>query len=132
MAERVKINIGSAYPLEEEMTMEIKGRDLVDGIPKTLKVTDSEIFEALSEVVNQIIETIKIALERTPPELAADLVDKGIMLTGGASQLKNLDKRLRKETGIPVSIAERPLTTVVEGTGHLLQNPELLKKVALS
>jgi len=132
MAEKIKMNLGSAYPLEEELTEEIKGRDLVDGIPKTTRVTDSEIFEALSEVVNNIVETIKIALERTPPELAADLVDKGLILTGGASQLRNLDKRLRKETGIPVTLAEHPLTTVVEGTGYLIKNPELLKKVALT
>jgi rod shape-determining protein MreB len=132
MAEKIKITIGSAYPLGEEMTMDIKGRDLVAGIPATLKVNDTEIREALSEVVNVIIETIKGALERTPPELAADLVDKGIMLAGGASQLKNLDKRLREETGVPVTLAENPATAVVEGTGHLLTNLELLRKVALN
>jgi len=132
MAEKVKITIGSAYPMDEEMTMDIKGRDLVAGIPATLKVNDTEIREALSEVVNVIVETIKGALERTPPELAADLVDKGIMLAGGASQLKNLDKRLREETGVPVTLAENPSTAVVEGTGRLLTNLELLRKVALN
>ncbi|MBN2135866.1 MAG: rod shape-determining protein [Acidobacteria bacterium] len=132
MAEKIKVNLGSAYPLDEELTMEIKGRDLVAGVPTTLRINDSEIREALSEVVNTIVETIKIALERTPPELAADFVDKGVMLTGGGSQLKNLDKRLREETGLPVTIAEHPLTTVVEGTGYLLKHPELLKKIALT
>ncbi len=131
MAEKIKIELGSAYPLDTELTMEIKGRDLVAGVPTTLEINDSEIREALSEVVNTIVETIKIALERTPPELAADFVDKGIMLTGGGSRLKNLDKRLREETGLPVTIAEHPMTTVVEGTGYLLKHPELLKKVAL-
>lgn len=132
MAEKVKMTIGSAYPMDEEMTMDIKGRDLVAGIPATLKVNDTEIREALSEVVNVIVETIKGALERTPPELAADLVDKGIMLAGGASQLKNLDKRLREETGVPVTLAENPSTAVVEGTGRLLTDLELLRKVALN
>lgn len=132
MAEKIKVTIGSAYPMDEEMTMDIKGRDLMAGIPATLKVNDTEIREALSEVVNAIVETIKGALERTPPELAADLVDKGIMLAGGASQLKNLDKRLREETGVPVTLAENPSTAVVEGTGRLLTNPELLRKVALN
>lgn len=132
MAEKVKMTIGSAYPMDEEMTMDIKGRDLVAGIPATLNVNDTEIREALSEVVNVIVETIKGALERTPPELAADLVDKGIMLAGGASQLKNLDKRLREETGVPVTLAENPSTAVVEGTGRLLTDLELLRKVALN
>lgn len=132
MAEKVKVTIGSAYPLDEEMTMDIKGRDLMAGVPATLKVNDTEIREALSEVTNAIVETIKGALERTPPELAADLVDKGIMLAGGASQLKNLDKRLREETGVPVTVAENPATAVVEGTGILLTNQELLRKVALN
>lgn len=132
MAEKVKITIGSAYPLDEEMTMDIKGRDLMAGVPSTLKVNDTEIREALSEVTNAIVETIKGALERTPPELAADLVDKGIMLAGGASQLKNLDRRLREETGVPVTLAENPATAVVEGTGKLLKNLELLRKVALN
>jgi rod shape-determining protein MreB len=132
MAEKIKITIGSAYPMDEEMTMDLKGRDLVAGVPATLKVNDTEIREALSEVVNVIVETIKGALERTPPELAADLVDKGIMLAGGASQLKNLDKRLREETGIPVTLAENPSTAVVEGTGRLLTDLELLRKVALN
>jgi rod shape-determining protein MreB len=132
MAEKIKINIGSAYPLNQELTMAIKGRDLVAGVPTTLEISDTEIREALSEVVNTIVETIKIALERTPPELAADFVDKGIMLTGGGSQLKNLDKRLREETGLPVTLAERPMTTVVEGTGMLLKRPDLLKKIAMT
>lgn len=130
-AEQVKIEIGSAYPLEKELTMEIKGRDLVEGVPKTITITDTEVREALEVSVNAILDTVKIALERTPPELAADLVDKGLIMTGGCSQLKNIDKRLRDDIGIPVSLAEDPMTAVVMGTGKLLENLELLKKVSI-
>jgi rod shape-determining protein MreB len=130
-AEEIKIRIGSAFPLEEEMTMEIKGRDLVEGVPKTLVVSDEEIREALSETVGSIIEAVRVALEQTPPELSADIVDKGIILTGGGSLLKNLDKRLREETGLPVSLADDPLSSVALGTGVMLGDFNLLRKVAL-
>lgn len=130
-AEEVKIRIGSAYPLEKEQTMEIKGRDLTDGIPKTLIVTSEEIREALSGPVSTVIQAVKQALEQTPPELAADIVDRGIVLTGGGALLKNLDKRLREETGLPILIADDPLSCVALGAGKMLQDFELLKRVAL-
>jgi len=130
-AEEIKINIGSAFPLDEELTMEIKGRDLVEGIPKTLVISDEEIREALSETVSNIIEAVRVALEQTPPELSADIVDKGIVLTGGGSQLKNLDKRLREETGLPVSMADDPQASVVLGTGKMLDDFNLLRKIAI-
>ncbi len=107
-AEQIKMEIGSAFPLDEEMTMEIKGRDLVEGVPKTLVVSDEEIREALSETVATIVEAVRVALERTPPELSADIMDKGIIIAGGGSMLKNLDRRLREETGLPVTLAEDP------------------------
>lgn len=128
-AENIKTQIGSAYKLDEPMEMEIKGRSLETGIPKTLVINDTEIREALADTVDAIVETIKIALERTPPELSADLVDKGIILTGGGSLLKNLDIRLREETNLPVSIAEEPLLSVVMGVGKMLSDPKLLKRV---
>jgi len=130
-AEEIKINIGSAFPLEEELTMEIKGRDLVEGIPKTLVISDEEIREALSETVSNIIEAVRVALEQTPPELSADIVDKGIVLTGGGALLKNLDKRLREETGLPVSMADDPLASVVLGTGKMLNDFNLLRKISI-
>ncbi|MCB1050581.1 MAG: rod shape-determining protein [Acidobacteria bacterium] len=128
-AENIKTQIGSAFKLDTPIEMEIKGRSLETGIPKTLVVNDSEIREALSDTVNTIIETIKIALERTPPELAADLVDKGIVLTGGGSLLKGFDKRLREETNLPVGVAEEPLLSVVLGVGQTLSNKDMLEKV---
>lgn len=130
-AEMIKMEIGSAYPLDEPKSMEIKGRDLKDGIPKTIVVTDSEIREALRDVVDTIIECIRSVLEKTPPELAADIVDRGIVLTGGGSLLKNLDKKIREETSLPVFLTENPLTTVVLGTGKVLENRELLEKIAI-
>lgn len=130
-AEMIKMEIGSAFPLDEPKSMEIKGRDLKDGIPKTIVVTDSEIREALRDVVDTIIECIRSVLEKTPPELAADIVDRGIVLTGGGSLLKNLDKKIREETSLPVFITENPLTTVVLGTGKVLENKELLEKIAI-
>ncbi|MFQ5768023.1 MAG: rod shape-determining protein [Acidobacteriota bacterium] len=130
-AEDIKIRIGSAFPLEEELTMEIKGRDLVEGVPKTLVISDEEIREALTESVGSIIEAVRVALEQTPPELSADIVDKGIILTGGGALLKNLDKRLREETGLPVSLADDPLSSVALGTGLMLTDFSLLRKVAL-
>ncbi|MFQ5700674.1 MAG: rod shape-determining protein [Acidobacteriota bacterium] len=130
-AEEIKMKIGSAFPLDEELTMEIKGRDLVDGIPKTITITDAEIREALVETVNTIIEAVRLALEQTPPELSADIVDKGIVLTGGGALLKNLDRRLREETDLPVSMADDPLSSVVLGTGRMLTEFSLLRKVSL-
>ena len=130
-AEQIKMEIGSAYPLEKPLTMEIKGRHLLEGIPKTLTIDDSEIRDALSECVATIINAIRVALERTPPELSADISDRGIVLTGGGAMLKNLDKRIREETGLPVSIAEDPLASVVLGTGRMLTDFNLLKRVAI-
>ena len=115
-AEQIKLEIGSAFPLDEPITMEIKGRDLIEGIPKTLTITDAEIREALAEPISIIVNAVRVALERTPPELSADIVDRGIVLTGGGSLLKNLDKLLREETGLPVSVAEDPLS--LGGAGH--------------
>jgi len=130
-AEQVKMEIGSAFPLDEEMTMEIKGRDLVEGVPKTLIVSDEEIREALSETVATIVEAVRTALERTPPELSADIMDKGIIIAGGGSMLKNLDKRLREETGLPVTLAEDPLACVALGTGQMLTDFNLLRKISI-
>ncbi len=130
-AEQIKISIGSAYPLDEELTLDIKGRDLVEGKPKTITITDREIREALSEVTSSIVESVRMALERTPPELSADFVDKGLILTGGGALLRNLDLRLREETGVPVSIAEDPLSSVVLGVGRILDDIDLLRRVCL-
>jgi len=130
-AEQVKMEIGSAFPLDDEMTMEIKGRDLVEGVPKTLVVSDEEIREALSETVATIVEAVRVALERTPPELSADIMDKGIIIAGGGSMLKNLDKRLREETGLPVTLAEDPLACVALGTGQMLTDFNLLRKISI-
>jgi rod shape-determining protein MreB len=130
-AEQVKMQIGSAYPLDEPMTMEIKGRDLREGIPKTIVVDDQEIREALEDVVSSIINAVRIALERTPPELSADIIDRGIVLTGGGALLRNLDKRLREETQLPVFVTDDPLTSVVLGAGRLLDDLDLLRKIAL-
>jgi rod shape-determining protein MreB len=131
MAEEVKINIGSAYPLEEPCSIEVKGRDLVAGIPKTILISDEEIREAISEVVTVIVDTVKTALERTPPELAADIVDKGIVLAGGGALLKGIDLLLREQTGLPIIIAEDPLSSVAIGTGRTLEEMDLLKRVAI-
>ena len=130
-AEQIKIQVGSAYPLDRPLTMEIKGRNLIEGVPKTLTVDDSEIREALSECVATIMNAIRVALERTPPELSADISDRGIVLTGGGALLKNLDRRIREETGLPVSIAEAPLASVVLGTGKMLTDFKLLRKISL-
>lgn len=131
-AEQIKKEIGSAYPLDENLEREIKGRDLSHGIPKTITVNDVEIREALEGVVHIIIEAIISTLEKTPPELSADIVDRGIILSGGGSLLRNLDKRLREETSLPVFICEDPLTSVVIGAGKMLDNPELLRKIGQS
>ena len=130
-AELVKIQLGSAYPLDEPLTMEIKGRDLREGIPKTIVVDDQEIREPLEDVVSSIVNAIRIALEKTPPELSADIIDRGIILTGGGALLKNLDKRIREETQLPVFITDDPLTSVVLGAGKMLDDLELLKKISL-
>ncbi|MDX1500867.1 MAG: rod shape-determining protein [Thermoanaerobaculia bacterium] len=130
-AEQVKMDLGSAFPLKEEIRVEIKGRDLVEGVPKTLTITDSEIREALSEPVSTIVEVVRMALERTPPELSADIMDKGIVLSGGGSLLRGLDQRLRNETGLPVVLAEDPLSSVVLGTGKVLEEIDLLRKVSI-
>lgn len=130
-AELVKMQIGSAYPLDEPMTMEIKGRDLREGIPKTIVIDDQEVREALEDVVASIVNAVRIALEKTPPELSADIIDRGIILTGGGALLKNIDKRLREETQLPVFITEDPLTSVVLGAGKMLDDLELLKKISL-
>lgn len=132
-AEAVKIGIGNVYSTgNDTVTMEIKGRDLVSGIPKTLEINSDEVREAMSETINTIIEAVRICLERTPPELAADIVDKGIVLAGGGAYLKNLDVLLREETGLPVSVAEDPLSCVVLGSGTVLDQLDLLKQVAVS
>ncbi len=130
-AEQIKIEIGSAYPLKDEMRLEIKGRDLVEGVPRTLEICDEEIREALAEPVSTIVEVVRMALERTPPELSADIMDKGIVLSGGGALLRALDQRLRDETGLPVVPAEDPLASVVLGTGKLLENMDLLRKVQI-
>ena len=130
-AEQIKIEIGSGYPLDKPLTMEIKGRNLIEGVPKTITVDDSEIREALSECVSTIMNAVRVALERTPPELSADISDRGIVLTGGGALLKNLDKRIREETGLPVSIADDPLCSVVLGTGIMLSDFKLLRKISI-
>jgi len=131
-AEQIKIEIGSAFPQETRQTLDVKGRDLVAGIPRTQSISDAEIREAMLEPVNAIIDTIKIALERTPPELAADIVDKGIVLAGGGALLRGLDALIREETGLPITIAEDPLTCVVIGTGKVLDELDLLRQIQIS
>ena len=133
-AEEIKIEIGSAYPDADDAvkTMEVKGRDLVSGIPKHLTINSDEIREALSETVNAIVEAVRVALERTPPELAADLVDKGIVMAGGGAMLQNIDRLLQQETGLPVIKAEDPLSCVALGAGKILDELDLLKRVTIS
>ncbi len=131
-AELIKITIGSAYPGEEVRTMEIKGRDLVAGIPKTVLISDDEIRDCLLEPVNQIMDAIRVSLERTPPELASDIVDRGMVLAGGGSLLRNLDAMISEETGLPVNRAADPLTSVVMGAGMALDEIDLLKDVAIN
>ena len=130
-AEQIKIQIGSAYPNDRPLTMEIKGRNLIEGVPKTVTIEDNEIREALSECIATILNAIRVALERTPPELSADISDRGIVLTGGGALIKNLDRRIREETGLPVSIAEDPLASVVLGTGKMLTDFKLLRRIAI-
>ena len=128
-AEAIKIALGSAFPLDEPLSMEVRGRNLIEGIPKTITMTDEEVREALSDSISTIINAVRVALERTPPELSADIVERGIVLTGGGALLKNLDKRLTIETGLPVVVADDPLSSVVLGTGKMLSDIELLKRV---
>jgi rod shape-determining protein MreB len=130
-AETIKIEIGSAYPLDRPLTMEVKGRNLIEGVPKTVLIDDSEVREALSECIATIVNAIRVALERTPPELSADISDRGIVLTGGGALIKNLDKRIREETGLPVSIADDPLASVVLGTGKMLSDFKLLRRISI-
>lgn len=131
-AEDIKIKIGSAYPLEEELTMEVRGRDLVAGLPKMITISSEEIREALADPISQIIESVRIALERTPPELSADLIEKGIVMAGAGSLLKGLDKLIQEETGLPVHVADDPLTAVALGTGKVLSEIHYLKKVTVT
>ena len=130
-AELIKISLGSAYPGHELQTMQIRGRDLVAGVPKAIEITDEEIREALLEPVSQVVDSIRIALERTPPELASDIVDNGVVLAGGGALLRNLDVLLREETGLPVTLTEDPLTAVVMGAGKVLDELSLLHDVAV-
>jgi len=131
MAEDVKIQIGSAYPMGEPMTMEVKGRDLVAGIPKTLVISDEEIREALADTFREIVEAVKISLECTPPELAADIVDKGVVVAGGGSLIKGIDVLLREAIGLPITLASDALSVVAQGAGKVLGDPILLEKVSL-
>jgi len=128
-AEDIKIKIGSAFPLEKELSMDIKGRDLVAGVPKSLKLSSVQVREALSETLDRIVEAVRQALERTPPELASDILERGIVLTGGGALLRGLDKRLRHETNLPVNVAEDPLTCVARGAGKVLEDFVLYSKV---
>ena len=130
-AELIKMGIGNAYPSDEVLTKDIKGRDLVAGVPRTLTVSSDEIRDALAEPVNAIVDAVRSVLERTPPELSADIVDKGVVLSGGGAQLKNLDVLLREETGLPVMVCENPQLAVVLGTGKVLDELGLLREIAL-
>jgi rod shape-determining protein MreB len=131
MAEQIKFEIGSAYPQDDRKTFMIKGRDLISGIPRTLVIDDAEIREALAEPIGAIVNAIKIALENTPPELAGDIIDRGIVLTGGGSLLRGMDVRLREETNLPIITVDNPLTTVVLGTGKALDQIDLLRRVSI-
>lgn len=130
-AEEIKINIGTAYPLEEMETEEVRGRDLVSGLPKTVTITSEEIYKALSEPVFNILEAIKVTLEKTPPELASDIMDRGIMMAGGSSLLRGLDRLISEQTGMPVHLAEEPLVAVAVGAGKTLENIDVLKRVLI-
>ena len=130
-AEQIKINVGTAYPDEESRSIQVKGRDLVAGIPKTLEIVSEEIREAIGEPVNSIVEAVRVALEKTPPELSADIVDKGIVLAGGGALIRNLDILLREETGLPIMVAEDPLSSVVLGSGRALDQIDILSSVAM-
>jgi rod shape-determining protein MreB and related proteins len=130
-AEEIKIKIGSAFPLEKELSMDVKGRDLVAGVPKNLKLSSVQVREALVEPIERIVEAVRQSLERTPPELASDILERGIILTGGGALLRGLDRRLRQETNLPVNVADDPLTCVVRGTGKVLENMLQYSKVII-
>jgi rod shape-determining protein MreB and related proteins len=131
-AENIKISVGSAHPVERPILMEVKGRDFVEGMPKAITVNDSEIREALAPIVGIIITAVRNALERTPPELSGDISERGVVLTGGGALLRGLDARIRHDTGLPVSIASDPLTSVVNGTGQILNDMSLLRKMSMN
>jgi len=131
-SEAIKFAVGSVFPMPEEMIAEIKGRDLVSGLPKTIQISAEEVRKSIEEPVNQIIDAVKNTLDRTPPELAADIMDKGIVLTGGGALLRGLDERLKHETGMPVHIAENPLSSVAIGSGKCLEEFEVLQRVLVS
>jgi len=131
-AERTKISIGSAHPIEKPLRAEIRGRDLLHGVPKTITVTDAEIREALTPAVAAIVDAVRSALERTPPELSGDILDQGLVLTGGGAMLRGMDIRIRNETGLPVSIAADPLTSVVTGAGQIVNNQKLLRLMSIN
>lgn len=130
-AEEIKIRIGSAAPLDREESVEIKGRDLIAGVPKTMKLSSVQVREALSEPIDAIVEAVRQSLERTPPELSSDILDRGIILTGGGALIRGLDRRLRQETNLPVNVADDPLTCVVRGTGRVLENMPMYSKVLI-
>ena len=131
-AEEIKIRIGSAYPMKEEMSMEVRGRDLVAGLPKMIPISSEEVREALSEPIAQIVEAVRITLERTPPELSADLIERGLILAGGGALLRGLDKLIAEETGLPVHLADDPLTAVALGTGKVLSELKYLKRLTVA
>lgn len=130
-AEEIKIRIGSAAPLDREESVEIKGRDLIAGVPKTMKLSSVQVREALSEPIDAIVEAVRQSLEKTPPELSSDILDRGIILTGGGALIRGLDRRLRQETNLPVNVADDPLTCVVRGTGRVLENMPMYSKVLI-
>ena len=131
-AEQVKMTIGCAMPLMTEMTMEVRGRDLTTGLPVNITVNSTQVQEAMQDSISEIVEVVKLTLERTPPELAADIVEKGIYLAGGGALIKNLDKLLSSKTGIPVFVAQNPLDCVVKGTEKTLEDLEKLKSVLVN
>ncbi|MCI0474345.1 MAG: rod shape-determining protein, partial [Ignavibacteria bacterium] len=131
-AENIKCQVGSVMPLDEEIIIEVKGRDLVAGVPKLTEVSSIEIREALNAPVQQMVDAVKVALEKTAPELSSDILDKGIFLTGGGALLQGLDERIKVETGVPVHVAEEPLTAVARGTGRVLEDLNKYKKVLLT
>jgi rod shape-determining protein MreB len=130
-AEEIKMKIASAYPLDPEQQIEVKGRDLVTGIPQNNIITSQEVRAAIAEQVDSLVQAVRVALEQTPPELAADIVDRGIVLTGGGALLKGLDQLLREETRLPITVVDDPLSTVVIGTGKALDNLHILKEVCI-
>lgn len=130
-AEDIKMTIGSAYPLDPELNMDVKGRDLVSGIPQNIVITSEEVRKAISEPVDSIVQAVRMALEQTPPELAADIVDRGIVLTGGGALLRGLDSLLREETSLPITVVEDPLSTVALGSGRVLDNLDVLREVTI-